>query len=346
MHTLLFIPSVVSNSGLGWERLAGTIMMWFAIIGTIGGQVYDIERLKKFLARLGIGCWFLILIFVSHAILFPSTGFLTGRLTSVLRTPNALGIAMFFAIIPMGYRAFIMSPNKFRTIDLLATGTALMMMVMTGTRAAAFGVIPVLFVLLRGRSKSYMLIGFLLFLIVFGIAWNISSINELIQERYLGTTGSLTTSGRTEIWRDLWPYVFDRPLIGHGMGFMAAIERNAHNSFLLITIESGVVNAFVFIALFFAGIFSGLKGFHRLVVKEDKRIAQLIVAATFGVAFICFFESIAAGIGGPGMVVVWTFLQLNVSLGPAQEQELYYYDSVEEDYDYYPLEAGETAPMP
>jgi hypothetical protein len=86
--------------------------------------------------------------------------------------------------------------------------------------------------------------------------------------------------------------------------------------------------------------------FSRLTAKADKRIVQLIMATTFAVAFICFFESIAAGIGGPGMVVVWTFLQLNMSLRPSQEQEWYYYDSVEEDYDYYPLEAGEVAPMP
>ncbi|MHC4264377.1 MAG: O-antigen ligase family protein [Planctomycetota bacterium] len=346
LHTLLFFPSVVYNSGLGWERLVGTIMMWFAIIGTISGQVYDIERLKKFLASLGIWCWFLVLVFAGYAILFPGPSFINGRLTTLLGKANALAIGLFFAIIPMGYRAFIMSPNKFRSIDLLATGIALLMMVMTGTRAAGFGVIPVLFVLLRGRSKSYMLISILMFLIVFGIAWNIPSINYLIQQRYLGTTAPLTTSGRVEFWRAVWPYVLDRPLIGHGMGFLVANQTNAFNSFLLIAIEGGIINALVFIALFFAGIFSGLKGVSRLTAKADKRIAQLILATTFGVAFICFFESIAAGIGGPGMVVVWTFLQLNMSLRPAQEQELYYYDSAEEDYDYYPLEAGEAAPMP
>lgn len=53
-----------------------------------------------------------------------------------------------------------------------------------------------------------------------------------------------------------------------------------------------------------------------------------ITASVTAIIFICIFESIASGIGAGGIVVVWTLLQLTVSLRPLQEAESnYIYDA-------------------
>jgi O-antigen ligase len=334
---LLYLPSVLVNNWQGWERWIAIFMLWFALVGTLSGWAYDIEGVKRFLTTLGSLAWLVILVLGGYAVIFPGRAMLSGRLVSFLYRPNALAINLFLCIIAVGYRALYMKPNRFKTIDLIVLGVALVMLIMTGTRAAGFAIVPVLIVLVRGRTKGYMVIGAFSILLIFGIAWSIPSINAIILERFLGVTAEMTTAGRFERWAAQWPLVFERPLFGHGIEYVDAIVGvNPHNSFLVIAIEGGFINVIVFIFVFVVGIGGALFRSFGFSSKADRKIAHLILAAATGVAFICVFESIATGIGGIGITVTWMLLQLTEGVRPVRSDEMSYYeqDKLMAEYDY------------
>lgn len=56
-------------------------------------------------------------------------------------------------------------------------------------------------------------------------------------------------SGRSDIWRDSWQFLLDEPtrwVVGAGPGSVAQMENNAHNLFLQVVMEGGVIGLILF----------------------------------------------------------------------------------------------------
>lgn len=329
LHTILFVITTFANAGYGLERLVAMFLLWFALVGNIAGEITDIEKLKEFLASWGIASWFVIFVTVAFAMISPSESFLAGRFRSMFFRPNALAIAMFFLLVPLGYRALLMSPNKFRPLDITAFITAVILMIMSGTRSAGFALVPLLLVLFRGRSKSYIIIAAFILALIVGISWRVTSIREVAYLRFLGGK-RITTANRVEIWRAEWARAKTKPWFGHGLGTVSEYETAVsvgHNSYISVAVEGGMINMVIFTLAVLATLIGGYFRLRHLTFVPDQRIGWLLVAAASGTAFICFFESIGIGIGAGGIVVVWTLLQLTMALGPADSPELaYVYD--------------------
>ncbi len=345
LHTILFVITTFANAGYGLERLIALFLLWFALVGNIAGEITDIEKLKDFLSKWGIASWFVVFITVAFLMISPSESFLAGRFRSMFARPNSLAIAMFFLLVPLGYRALLMSPNKFRSLDITAFIIAVIFIIMSGTRSAGFALVPLLLVLFRGRSKSYIIIAAFILVLIVGISWRVTSIREVAYLRFLGGD-EITTAGRLMVWRSQWPVVLQKPFFGHGLGCSDLPEFvGVFNSYLSISLEGGLVNGVLFTLVVLISLIGGYFKLRHLISVPDRRVGWLLVGATSGIIFICVFESIASGIGAGGIVVVWTILLLSVSIRPAVMPELYYDDS-ERSYGYStPGDGMVTTPM-
>jgi len=172
--------------------------------------------------------------------------------------PNDLGLTLSIAI-PMAWQLFLTRKGIVRFIAAVYVPLALVAILLTASRSAlpaavaALIIIPLTLARQSGRSMvstTALLVGAIVLASVLVPEYSWDRIATFRQEALRGTL-----SGRTEIWRAGLQVFQQRPVLGVGAGgFESAVEpllgrQYAHNLFIAILVEQGVVGLTVFGAL-------------------------------------------------------------------------------------------------
>lgn len=249
-------------------------------------HVRSFKRLKTVLFTLS----FSLLLYSSFSLLMGgmSAG---GRLISGAMF-DANDIAFFFvSLLPINF-FFVFNKEALvkKIIACVAVVFTIIVILMTGSRGGFIGLVTVFFLLFftnfGGLKKTYKAILIIALLLIF-----VSSANKFNTERFqsildLSNDYNITAKmGRLDIWKSGLNLLQSNPLTGVGvncfafaLGYKRAAEgeiprwQAAHNSFIQISVETGVIGFFVFISL----ILGCLKTFSRCRrMKTDEAFSDL-----------------------------------------------------------------------
>ena len=176
----------------------------------------------------------------------------------VFTSKNACGRIMVLAT------AVTLSQRGMKVSKILSLGLFLFVMVMSGSRGAWVIEVAVLAIYAALRIAEHAdsrsrLVFLLSGCALIGAATVVGLTHISTLARLIGRDATL--SGRTEIWKQVWPFVLERPILGWGYaGFFRGIQGeafrvsatmrfivfHAHNGFLEIWLELGAAGLYVF----------------------------------------------------------------------------------------------------
>ncbi len=130
---------------------------------------------------------------------------------------------------------------------------------------------------------------------------------DKLEERFESAyTFSDRASGRFDIWQTVWVPFLERPLVGHGFNSFKRLNEwghnGAHNSFVLIAVEDGLVGVFLFL-LILGSIFYAL--WSRLSEEDSDA-----VALGWGMALFVFLTTVSAVDSSVNRKYLWFVLGL------------------------------------
>ena len=182
------------------------------------------------------------------------------------------------------------------SLPILASG-----LVLSGSRGGVVAtIISLFFISILGRGRGF-LIGTFGFLIVILSAVYTLDYSPMMKERLLGTFDSSTietASTRTVVWDQALTNILQEPLVGVlGVGAfnfsyagMPVNFEHAHNDFLTVLIELGVIGEIMFIALmisFLVYLYKSIK-----IGKTEERWRSVCIFSLFlGLLLASLFES-------------------------------------------------------
>ncbi len=250
-----------------------------------------------------------------HYELAQATAF-NGRLQGVFSNPNLMGMALALAV-PLGWGAY---RRTRRPVYLLGLLPVLQSLVLSGSRTAQLGVIAaVLWLAVRAaRSPEHtgkVVLGLLTgagLLYVAADRIGLSGVPGL--GRFNSEEGGGLLNGRTMGWSSAIDYWWDRPLQGWGYGAGEALfedragaagfffdRPSAHNSYLQLLLELGLLGAVVMMVIFALVIVAAVRS--PLVGANIGAVGVLVV----GLA-VHMTESAAFGTGQVYPFVYWPAL--------------------------------------
>lgn len=171
----------------------------------------------------------------------------------------------------------------------------------TKKRGALVAVLLVLAYIIYTNRKNWMTKLMITFssaaMVLFGGFRYIPGLDELMSKNEHYATGGDISNGRFEKWTVYLEMIWKKPLFGYGADSLRAVveksEANAHNSYLQITAELGLIGVIVFFLPFVYGLLEGHKRRRRIQTTERRKTAMLTFAMfwqLFGF-IIAFFES-------------------------------------------------------
>lgn len=221
---------------------------------------------------------------------------LLGRFRGFMGNPNGLGIWLVLMVFLIEITENRKITNYSKTFFLTFIGILIFSVLLSGSRTAIIALTIFYFIkFLPFKNKIFLGItllglgGTLVFLFQDLL---ISSVTNLGFGEVARTSTLETGSGRFIAWDFGWKKFLEQPLLGFGFGFTEVFfkqnyvllsslnhQGNAHNSYLTLLIDIGVIG----LLLFLFGIFNFLRNFF------DK--TDLIWGIVFSVLFMVFFES-------------------------------------------------------
>lgn len=248
----------------------------------------------------------------------PEFTSLVGRYRGLLGNPNGLGIfltVMFPLIFLLGKElGDQFKENRFHILIYAVFGLSL---VLTGSRTSLIAIlIFVLFNRLRYLSNT---VSFILFIaLIFSYEYLLSTLPSIIEFLGLAEYFRLDTleegSGRFVAWSFAWQRVQEVFFVGGGFGYTEYIfkqyfaelsrlghQGNAHNSFLTLWLDTGVIGILLFA--------TGLLRTAFLAIKNSPYALPVI----FSVLFSTYFESWLAASLNPftGLFVISLTVLIN-----------------------------------
>lgn len=223
----------------------------------------------------------------------------TGRITSTFVNPNPFGT--YLLILFLFYWGYSLREKKL-FLNIISV-VYLVALFLTGSRGAYLSLIVAIPFLFIGLSKSGIKKSFLKSVLIFSgslaITWLVMYIAPIVQESLgldislldsLLRSGSLENSstGRFEFWKTAIRIFAERPLTGFGLGtfFQSYFigyggnqwySRFAHNHYLQILAELGIVGLILFLAF----ILSSLLAFWRIYRSREYPPYFIGIAAAF-----------------------------------------------------------------
>src|SRR5690625_1304347 len=197
-----------------------------------------------------------IIVFFVHWIIsgFPMSGF-----KSIFRNENYLGVLTFcmlyFNILSIKY-----GENKERLVFVVATLMNLLLILTTSARSVLLGIVMIViaWVILKSFRRHFrklfyiVMIGNLLFVGVY-VGIKNTFIGKMLNDLSVSIFNKNLFSGRNDIWASVIKVIVEKPWFGHGAGIrafeIAATEKTAHNMYLQLLLEVGVLGFILFVLL-------------------------------------------------------------------------------------------------
>jgi exopolysaccharide production protein ExoQ len=259
-------PSITSRRSL--------VLMGTTLFGIYFGSNFDLgEQVRILVKTFGI----IVVLSFFFALMLPRYGvdhtIHGGSWTGVFTHKNSLGRAMLVALVVfLSARKLVWWPLRW---GFLAGATSLLFF--SHSRTAQLVLIVMLFLapayqLLRTRGVKVIVPASLVFgLVLLAIAVNaVSNSDSLLT--MIGRNPTLT--GRTEIWKAIWPWISKQMMLGYGFdGFWGGIRgksagviqtlgwvaNQSHNGYLDIWLNLGVVGLCVFLSSYFMALWHSIE---------------------------------------------------------------------------------------
>jgi len=278
---LLALVSTLWSSDPAFTFRRSLVLIVTTMFGIYFGSRYALARQVRLL-----GWTFILLAVLSAgcALLLPQYGIdhqlHPGDWQGILGQKNLLGKAMAVAIIVLWSAKGVLP----RVVRVAALPVCAVVLVMSGSRAALLVAGALLLMTfgyraLRAQPPTLVPLAILFLATAVGLALLAANSGSLALS-YLGR--NLTLTRRTEIWSAVWTAISSHMLLGYGFsGFWAGIHgesaraaarlgfvaRHAHNGFLDLWLELGIVGLMVFAAGYFQAVGNGVK---LLRVSQDR----------------------------------------------------------------------------
>jgi O-antigen ligase len=237
-----------------------------------------------------------------------------GRYQGAFPNPNYAAITAALAV-PLGAWIFVTDRRRWMRLGVvIAVVLLLATLVATGSRgplgAMFVGLVCAAWFSPYRRKAIYFAAGFV---VVAGAVLALFSSFFFGRGGFLDRTanGSDFTSGRLEIWLNLIDYWRLRPILGSGYRTVELLPNSdgftAHNIYLSVLVELGVIGLLALVALFAILLVSGL----RTTLPTDRMLFG--VAATI---LLCeLTEASLFGFGGPTAPLSWSALVAFAAFG-------------------------------
>ncbi len=274
IHTIIFLFVVWNCASLFWsvdiDATQERIISWVQI-GLLMVLVWDLLD-NKALIKMGVQAYVLGALFGAAGIIYNligSTEFVYGRYSA--GGQHAVNIGLILAIgIPMSWYLILerVESSKISSLLLLLNviyiPAACIGIALTGSRGAMVAAIPALFFIIptMGKLPLWAKIASAL-AAVGGIYAGYRLVPTTSLERlgtaYAELSGGGNLTGRVQIWQDAYRRFLEEPFLGVGSNAYKAVSESglvAHNSFLSVLVETGIVGLLLFLGIFFIAIVS------------------------------------------------------------------------------------------
>jgi putative inorganic carbon (HCO3(-)) transporter len=303
-----FAPIAVGSVGLA----AITIYVSFGVISRV------VERDPRFLAPLlwswligGAGAAALAIVLHRRAGA-PAFTFVLGQ--------NAVGTTALISLV-VGFGLFLAATGWRRCAAGLLSVLPAVGLVVSYTRGAWIGAAIGLLVLVGAIDRKIVRRGLLLGLVLVGLAFIAAAPDRTeLAKRVLSIPSFKANQDRVFLYRTTWRIIVDQPLFGTGLNTFSHVydlyrlpgdvnapeQPFAHNIFLNMAAEGGVVGMVVFGALVFQGLRLGWEWRRRLTESRDGILATAVLAGFVGMMTHQLFDGTLISVHlGAGM---WLFL--------------------------------------
>jgi O-antigen ligase len=301
LHLFWCIVTIFIN-GLDIQALAMLPMQAALVLGLLFGlrsvfdDFRDIESLNTILAWFGI----IMTIFHLSSFVFARQPFLAGRFRSYMLLPTNFANAYVFAYSSLIWLTFRQKALVWKPALCLLLAAGAVLIFLSGTRNSLLMLVIVLVVLS--------------FVWRVGVPFSVGAIGVTLAplaailfegSRFVAYLGERLTwfsaEDRLRVWQVTWDCVVGRPVLGYGLGkenevLGTSLHRwevlNAHNAFLGIWLQIGLVGLAFILAIYFLAM---IRGFTLLLSKAGKgsrEVLVLPVALLIGLFFTSFSEEL------------------------------------------------------
>lgn len=257
--------------------------------------------------RLKVTIWILILcttylaaqgVLLSMGIAIGGIDFSQGvrvKSTGIFGDPNDLAMTLIIGI-PFIFYFFFFERFALKRIILIAFGGLILYCILlTGSRGGMIGLSVVMLLLLRSKAGPFLGAAFT----IAGLAMLLALAPSYTLER-INTVSIHEGSGasRIDLWYSGWQMFLSNPVLGVGMrnyDDLTTAHQVAHNSFMHVAAETGVIGLFTWIGLFYF-TFKNLVTIEKKVEKakrtsSDQTIADALKVSLIGFIVCAFFLS-------------------------------------------------------
>lgn len=263
MWMLIIGISYYSFSGLNFEYGGDPKYYFFFflkyIIFIICGSKF-VENVNKFelLVFLFLGSISIII----HAAFYPDN---FGRYSGLYMNPNA---ATFIAI--MGYALTYSLQNKYVKTLVQIICTIAGIITFSRTFIIIWILVNLLSIRISIKNIRVLAIGAALFvaLITFGELFKLNTIRlkqfSSVLNNEEGAVAAANDDSRSDTWAQYYDNILEKPIIGNGYGALSGYgiyPTGAHNAFIMVLGEAGIVSFIIFTGLYLYILFCGIKLF-------------------------------------------------------------------------------------
>lgn len=267
-HNILFLFVIWNCASIFWSidsvATEDRMISWVQL-GLLVVLIWDLLD-NRTLTNIGIQAFVLGAMVGACGIIYNflgSTEFVYGRYSAAGQ--HAVNIGLILALgIPMSWYLMLDRDKNaglatwLLVLNVLYIPVACIGIALTGSRGAMVASLPAIFFIVstlgvlpwwaRALSALAAMGG-----IFAGYQLIPESLIQRLGTAYSEITGSGNLTGRTQIWEDAFSRFLDNPILGVGSNAFASISESglvAHNSFLSVLVETGIIGFLLFLSLF------------------------------------------------------------------------------------------------
>src|SRR3989339_1545546 len=298
------------------ERSTTILLLYISVFWIIWKYAYH-EGPEKVVSLI---LWVMWIIFIaSYAAIFigPYRPFLNGRFMGVFANPNGMGVVSAL-ILPLSLWKFLETGKKSALFLFLLISLSLLL---CGARGSINAALFSLGYFIYARSKKNNPFAF--FATVSGVLifiWIIETLAKEFFKTYIRVESIPILGGRLEAWQAAVSLIMDKPLFGYGFGvedklfglkkvmFRVHSGAYAHNSFLGMLLQLGLLGLIIFFVPLFVLLFKEV--FSRGENKETPVLRYALRSSLIAGLICCMSESWIYSVGNTQVFPFWIMVML------------------------------------